>query len=353
MKNRIELLIVEDSPTVRDLLVTIASEDPNLVVVGQARDGAEAVRLTQRLKPDVISMDVNMPVMNGLDAVREIMRLEPTPVVIVSASMQSSELNIAFNAMRAGALAVVQKPPGPRHPDFEAMRDEMLTTLRLMADVAVIRHRPPLSSVSAPGQLPPPMFNGRPGRPAVLGLAASTGGPSALEAILGRLPADFPVPIVIVQHISGGFETGLADWLDRTCALSVGVASAGQQLEAGRALVAPSGAHLRVSRTRRVHLDQHQGLYQNMPSADVMFESLADVFKRQAMGVILTGMGSDGAVGLRAICDAGGITLAQNEDSSVVFGMPKEAIALGAAEHVVPLGKMAQVLIDLMSRGTA
>jgi two-component system chemotaxis response regulator CheB len=352
LTKKIEVMVVEDSPTASQLLVNIISEDPSLVVVGQATDGAKAVQLARRLKPHVISMDIHMPVMNGLDATREIMRVQPTPIVVVSASLESSELDIAFNAIHSGALAVVPKPPGPAHPDFPSAREELVTTLRLMADVAVVTHRPPRGPATGPLNLPASQLNGHSGQPAILGIAASTGGPGALENILSQLPSDFAMPIVIVQHISQGFEAGLADWLNRTCPLQVGVAYVGQALVPGRVLVAPSGMHLRVSRTKRVVLDPRPGPFTNVPAADVMLQSLADVYGGQAVGVVLTGMGSDGAVGLRAIRDAGGITLAQDEATSAVFGMPKEAITLGGAEHVVPIRKIAPTITALVSSKT-
>ena len=350
MKKQIQVLIVEDSPTARELLVHIISDNPGLVVVGQARNGAEGVRLTRRLKPDVISMDVNMPIMNGFEAVREIMQVEPTPVVVVSASMQFEELDVAFNAMKAGALAVLRKPAGPSHPDFAAMRDELVTTLKLMAGVAVVTHRPARAKVTGPLSIPPFAQNGHIGQLTVVGLASSTGGPSALEAILSALPADFPVPILLVQHISAGFENGLADWLNRTCPLAVSVAQNGQKPEPGQVLIAPSGTHLRLSQARRVLLDRRPGPYDNVPSADVLLASLAEHYGQQAMGVVLTGMGADGAAGLRAIRDAGGTTLAQDEESSVVFGMPKEAVILGGAERIVSLAKMAKTITVLASK---
>jgi two-component system chemotaxis response regulator CheB len=214
-----------------------------------------------------------------------------------------------------------------------------------MAGVAVIHHWPsraapttgPLSPLFSPTQ-------SEKSTAAVLGIASSTGGPNALATILEQIPSTFPVPILIVQHISEGFEGGLAHWLNTLSILPVEVGRAGQQLEPGRVLIAPSGAHTRLSSTGRIVMDKNTDGYLHVPSADVMLASLAEVYGRRAMGVVLTGMGADGAAGLRAIFDVGGMTLAQDEESSVVFGMPKEAIALGGAQHIVPIKRMARMI---------
>lgn len=345
MKDKINVLVVDDSVAARQLITHILSESESLTVVGEAWNGEIAVQMARKLKPDIISMDIHMPVMDGFAAVREIMAAQPTPIVVVSGSLDNSELDIGFNSMRAGALAVIQKPPAPGHPEFAALRDELVTTLKTMADVAVIHHWPSRSRL-ATGSLSP-LFSptqSQKSTVAVLGIASSTGGPHALATILEQIPATFPVPILIVQHISEGFEGGLAHWLNTLSGLPVEVGRAGQQIEPGRVLIAPSGAHTRLSSTGRIVLDKHTDGYLHAPSADVMLTSLADVYGRRAMGVVLTGMGADGAAGLRAIFDAGGVTLAQDEESSVVFGMPKEAIALGGAQYVIPLKRMARMI---------
>lgn len=348
MKRQIKVLIVDDSPTQREYLTEMIAEDLGMVVVGRATNGAEAVQQVQKLKPDVVSMDVNMPVMNGFDAVREIMRVQPTPVVMVSASLEKSEVDVAFNAIQAGALAVIKKP-APFEPDFKFAREELLNTLRLMSEVKVVHHWKP-RQVSPRSSVAPLLTN--PGeRPSVdvLGIASSTGGPSALVEIISNLPPNFPVPIVIVQHISEGFEAGLVEWLNRTCLLNIRIAQAGDMPEAGQVLVAPSFAHMYFKPDGRIALDADRRGYLNMPSGDVLFQSMAEVFGEYGMGVILTGMGADGAQGLLAMRRAGAVTLAQDEESCVVFGMPKEAINLGAAQYVVSLSKMAKVVTGLVT----
>jgi two-component system, chemotaxis family, protein-glutamate methylesterase/glutaminase len=346
---QVKVLLVDDSPTMREHLRDIIYTDPRLLLIGEAANGEEAIRLTEKLRPDVISMDVYMPVMDGLTSVKEIMRVCPTPIVVVSGSRENSELNSAFNAIRSGALAVIGKPPAITHSSYKTACLEFCNTLYSMSEVAVIHRwhtsgsgRKPLSMVS-------PIEPSTQASVKIIGIASSTGGPSALAEILSQLPASFPVPIVIVQHISTNFERGLVDWLLRVSHLDVQIAQDGQRLQAGQVLIAPSGSHLRVRSNKTIALDAQRGAYINMPAADVMLESLADVYKSDVAGVILTGMGNDGARGIRAIYDVGGRTIAQDAESSVVFGMPKEAIHLGGVQRVLPLNTIAKVLMSLLT----
>lgn len=347
MDKQVKVLIVDDSATVRQYLVDIVKEDVRFSVVGEARNGEEAIKLTRLLNPDVVSMDVHMPVMNGLECVKEIMRLHPTPIVVVSGSLHNSELNIAFNAIRSGALAVIGKPPAPAHPDFEHARFEFLNTLYTMSEVLVIHRWGDKSPKKA--ELPPLTLERSHVPIEIVGIASSTGGPSALVDILSQIPGDFRVPIVIVQHISDSFEAGLVQWLNRSTTLNVMLAEDRQPLLPGQVLIAPAGAHLRVTGSGRVALDKQRNGHLNMPSADVMLHSIAQTYGELSLGVILTGMGADGAQGIKAIRDAGGRTIAQDEASCVVFGMPKEAIALGGAEYIASLDKIARIITGLTS----
>jgi two-component system chemotaxis response regulator CheB len=342
----VRVLVVDDSPTVRELLVRMLQSDPGIRVIGMARDGEEAVRLTGQLHPDVITMDIRMPRMDGFQATKRIMQSVPTPIVVVSASVESEELKITFNAIRAGALTVVEKPSGPAGPAFETIRTQLLTTVKLMAGVKVVRRW-------ATGMLRPPTVAPLPKptdvRTAVVAIAASTGGPGALYQVLHDLPADFPVPILIVQHIARGFGQGMVDWLRGATPLRVTTAQPGDVLQAGRVLVSPDDHHLEVSRDRRVVLRPKRSEKELCPSADILFEAVAHAFGPGTLGVILTGMGRDGVEGLRVLKAAGGRVLAQDERSCVVFGMPKEAIEAGVADKVVSLEQMARAITEMLS----
>ncbi len=340
MTAQLRVLVVDDSASSRRLLVDILDRDPDLLVAGEAADGDEAVRQAERVRPEVIVMDVLMPVLDGLAATRLIMERWPTPIVLVSAGVDSQETGRSFEAMQAGALTLLAKPRGPGHPDFAAQAAALRATVKLMADVKVVRRRPagPTRPVVAAAG------DGPARRVRIAAIAASTGGPAALATILAALPADPPVPILVVQHIAATFHQGLADWLDAVCPLTVQVATDGRLLRPGEVLIAPGDRHLGVSRTGRVVLSPAPPVGSHRPSATYLFSSIARVFGADAVGVILTGMGDDGAAGLLELGAAGGLVLAQDEASSVVFGMPREACATGAVDRVVPLAEMAGAL---------
>jgi len=342
--SEIRVLLVEDSPTVRRYLVELIEEAPGLVVVGQARDGDEALEMVRDLQPDVVSMDLQMPHTDGLQATRNIMAQYPTPIVVVSQLLEH-DVALSMDALGAGALAVVSKPPNRTHPNFPAAQRTLLTNLRAMAGVKVVsrrrRHEVPTPSPSLSIKR----------APEVLGIAASTGGPRALREILRALPADFSVPIVIAQHMPPEFMPGLVRWLDESSGLQVRLAQEGDSLEAGTVLVAPGDAQLEIIRgtsTLRIQLRPQKQAERFCPSADVLFSTLSVACGSQAIGVILTGMGSDGAEGLLALRKAGGCTIAQNEESSTVYGMPRAAIARGAAQHVISLAQIPSKIWDLL-----
>lgn len=343
----IRVLIAEDSPVARELLVAILQNVPDLSVIGTARTGVEAVRLAKRLQPNLIIMDVYMPEMDGLEATRQIMSETPCPVVMVSANLNKSEENLTFEALRAGALSVLSKPTLNDPPE---VRQALITQLKLMAEVKVVRRW------AAPGQpnkgLPAtgPLTWTQDGRLKIqlVAIAASTGGPGVLAEILRRLPADFPVPILVVQHITAGFGPGLTDWLNQQTPLQVQLAQPGERPQAGQALIAPDNHHLLVNRLGLITLSEAPPLGGLRPSANVLFQSVAEVYGAAAIGIILTGMGSDGAQGLKAMHEAGAHTIAQDQESCVVFGMPAVAIELGAVQQILPGSKIAAAVSKLI-----
>ena len=343
---RLRVLVVDDSPVARRLLVHILGSDPELEVIAEAENGDEAVRLATRERPDVIVMDIVMPSIDGMEATRRIMQERPTPIVLVSASYGPGYLSQSFEALHAGALTLVAKPSGPEASGFAAEAAELTITVKLMADVKLVArrasnrsHRHPVAKRARP----PAGARRRPVE--IVAIAASTGGPAALATILSALPTSTPVPIVVVQHMTEGFVEGLVDWLDASSRLAVRVARDGEPLRAGEVLVAPSGAHLGVSGGGRVALSHDPPARGHRPSATHLFRSVASVYGAAGVGAILTGMGEDGVAGLSALKEAGGLVLAQDEGTSVVYGMPMKAALLGIVDQIVPVDRMAATLI--------
>ncbi len=331
--DKLRVLVAEDSPTARRLLVEILRADPAFEVVGEARDGVEALELTRRLRPHLVTMDIQMPNMDGLEATRRIMTEVPTPVVVVS-TLVEHDIQTSMAALKAGALAVLQKLVGPHAPDFELEARRLRDTVKAMAEVKVIRHWPAHEAAPVPR---PPTVQARRVRPGVLAIAASTGGPAALHRILSQLPASFPLPILVVQHIALGFATGLASWLDSVCPLAVKVAEDGEALRPGIVYIAPDDRHLGVRADRRVEVSNAAPVGGFRPSGTWLYRSAAQVFGAATAAAVLTGMGQDGLDGLREVHEAGGQVLAQDEATSVVYGMPGVAVAAGVADEVLAL----------------
>jgi two-component system, chemotaxis family, protein-glutamate methylesterase/glutaminase len=342
----IRVLLVDDSPTARLLMRHIISSQADMQLIGEASNGEQAVELVRATRPDVILMDIVMPVMDGLEATKIIMAQTPTPIVMVSAAMQGQETEMAFRAIKQGALTLLPKPVGPDHADFPDQAVRLSSTLRAMAGVRVIHHivRPTVNGESAPLLTPLQQTLQRP--PEIAAVVASTGGPAALAEIFQELSPDFRLPIVVVQHIAGDFLESLVGWLNRICPLKVELAVAGQRLYPGRITFAPTGKHLTFDAERKV-VFQSTPQHPHTPSGDVLFESVAERFGAAAIGVILTGMGADGAAGLLAMRQHGGVTIAQDAASSAVYGMPREAVNMGAAQHSLPLTTIPRVLNEL------
>jgi len=335
------VLVVEDSLTVRQRLIEVLLTDPELEVVGEAADGKSAIALCVALRPDVITMDMMLPVMSGLAATEYIMAHFPTPILICSASTNRGELFRTYDALAAGAVDVFEKPRGDEADgDWERA---FLASVKRVARIKVITHlRGRLS-----GKAPPLPFNDaatRAGR-RLVAIGASTGGPGALVSVLRGLPPDFPLPILMVLHIGAAFGAALAEWFDGLSPIRVAMAKDGDPLSPvgePRVFLAPPDKHMRLVEGRlRLGMDAER--HSCRPSVDVLFESVASRGP-EAICVLLTGMGKDGAEGMLAARRSGGMTVAQDEATSVVFGMPREAILLGAAQHVLPLDRIAPFL---------
>jgi two-component system, chemotaxis family, protein-glutamate methylesterase/glutaminase len=349
----IRVLVVEDSQTAQEFLLQILCSDPMVEVVGTAETGEEALEAVERTRPDVITMDVHMPKMNGFDATRRIMETHPTPIVIVSGAPDVTDTAKAFRAIESGALAVLRKPSGLGHPDYQQSASELIRTVKLMSEVKVVRRWPrfrSLESLPAGSPLAEFSFQSAQTQIRLVAIGASTGGPPVLQTILAALPRDFPAPILIVQHIAAGFTQGFVDWLAQSSSLSVQVPTHGQSVLPGEVYVAPDGLHMAVGVDGRVQLRSDEPENGLRPSVSCLFRSVAKAYGHSAVGVLLTGMGRDGASELKLMKEQGAVTIAQDRDTSVVHGMPGEAIRLGGATYVLPPEKIRLALTSLTTK---
>ena len=339
----ISILLADDSTLVRQLLKDMLQQHPDIEVAGEACNGRAAVDLTLSLKPDLVIMDLLMPVMDGLEAIEEIMAGAPTPVLVLSAAVEATEVDRAFNAIKRGALDVMEKPELGTPGALEEFAGRLVEKVRLLSGIRVIRHprRKPRTVAALE------IGAGGPG-PTILAIGASTGGPKAVMSLLKSLPADFPGTVFVVQHIAQGFSQGFATWLNRECTIPVRIAVEGAKFQPGEALIAPDGRHMTVAEGR-IRLSSEAPVNCCRPSIDVFFSSLALERCDQVVGVLLTGMGRDGAQGMLRIKESGGTTLVQDETSCAVFGMPKAAISLAAVDQVVALDEIPAAISKLFA----
>ena len=339
MGRRIQVLVVDDSKLARDLIIEILSGDDEIAVIGTAKNGREAVERTRDLKPDIVTIDIEMPVMNGLEAIERIMASHALPILVVTTR---GDAQPAYAAISKGALDVVMKPDvrnnGPR---------EFISKIKLLSKIKVITH---LGGRHAARRVSdtPSLFRGKTSDRAVA-IASSTGGPEALSVILSGLPGNFPCPVIIAQHNADGFIPGMVEWLGKISRNPVTVAVEGEQVVPGTVYVSPSEKHLEVSGVNTVSLIERRPGDLYHPSCDRLLSSVARVYGALGIGVILTGMGSDGVLGVRAIRAAGGATIAQDEQSSIVFGMPKVAIETGCIDRILPLEEISGHLLHLVN----
>jgi two-component system, chemotaxis family, protein-glutamate methylesterase/glutaminase len=341
---KLRVLVVDDSEIQRQILIRMLEKDPELEVAGWSANGADAIQAVERLRPDVITMDYRMPVMGGLDAARSIMRNTPTPIVMVSSATGTDAQLLADAALAVGVLSVQNKQAFWSR----ASGTDLVRLIKSMAGVRVVRRRrePVTLDLAASTELPSIRTRST---PEIVAIGASTGGPRALRDIITGLPANFPLPILVVQHTIAGYSNTLVDWLRIGARLPVTVADDGDPLDRGCVYLAPTGHHLLV-KWRHLTLLDTPPVSLHCPSATVLFRSVAQAYGARSIGVLLTGMGDDGAAGLAEMKLAGAITVAQDEASCVVFGMPAEAIRLGAADHVLPPGSIVALLLDELAK---
>ena len=359
-KKKIRVLIVEDSAVVRNLLEYIVNNDERMEVAAAVPSAEEALQILPSLRPDIISMDVNLPGMDGLAATHRIMTEQPTPLMIVSSSVTDSEAQTSLEALRAGALTVAEKPVGINHPQFEQQARQLCNKLVIMSEISVVRQKQGryLRPVSATDTIPQKVMP----RPVpvrtstelyrLLGVVVSTGGPQALVRLFNDLGGDFPLPVLLIQHITPAFIESFARWLGSVCPFSVVIADEGTIPIPGHIYIAPADCHLQVGRgiggRYLIHLDDSPPVSGQKPSGTKLFASMADANGQQSIGVLLTGMGEDGAEGLLTLRNAGGYTIAEDQSTAVVYGMPAVAINRGAVIQALPLPEIGNHIRSLI-----
>lgn len=347
----IRVLITEDSPTIAEIIRMTLSKDKEIQVIGWAKNGKECIEMVNRLKPDVITMDIRMPLMDGFEATKYIMTKSPTPILVFSASI-NDDLNVAFNALKFGALDVLEKPrmlsAGKASDD---MAEELIQRIKIVSRVRPFkkifkptppeakRYHPKRISISADGD-------------SILVIGASTGGPPALNYILGKLPPKFPLPVLVTQHITHGFMEGLIAWLQDECPLKIKIGEDNEIVERGSVYFAPDNYHMGITDNKKIFLSNTPPISGHRPSVDFLMESSASAYGEHCMGIILTGMGRDGAKGMMAIRKEGGFTLSQDEESSVIFGMPKVAIESGSVMKVCNIEQIPDEIIQWVQKKT-
>jgi len=336
MADRIRVLVVNDSLLMCEAIKAVLEDDPQIEVIGFAKDGKEGIEKAFKLKPNVVAMDLEMPVMSGFEAIEKIMEENPIPIIVVS----TLDIPVMMKALGIGAMDFVGVRQG-----IEEMAEELLEKVKIASRVRPLRRIKirPLGMARPIGE-----EKAVPRR--VVGIGISTGGPQALQVLLSKLPATLSCGILIVQHMSRGFIEGLAEWLQASSPLDIQVAKAGDVLSAGKVLLAPDDYHIKINAERRIILSEDTGRSSShVPSVNVMMQSVAENFGKDATGVIMTGMGHDGVEGIKAINKAGGKTIAQDEKTSAIFGMNREAIRTGCVDRIVALENIADEIVSIAS----
>ena len=346
-RSTVRVILVDDSPVAIVVLKRILASAPDIEVVGTAANGEEGLKLVSKLAPDVICTDLHMPVMDGLEFTRAVMHMRPTPILVISISVSEDKTSNIFNLLQAGAVDVLAKPTDGMRESDKRLAKELMRKIRVLSGIVMFsRHSERFKPESSRAAIQQSREGSR-----IIAIGSSTGGPQALATLLPTLPADFQLPIICVQHITHGFLPGMIDWLNKGSKLQIVQAMEGESPRPGHVYFSREDAHLVINGSGKFAYLDHSG-HGICPSVDITMISVADYYGHYAIGVLLTGMGDDGAQGMLNISRAGGLTIAQDEASCIVFGMPRQAIEMGAAQHILSLEGIASMLHDIATHAT-
>lgn len=338
----IKVLIVEDSFTIREIMKDILSSDKDIVVIGAVGTGEDAIRFIEKSKPDIITMDINMPGMNGFETTRKIMETNPVPIIIVTSLFNSEDVDKTFQAMEAGAVSVIEKPKAVVGEDFDKASQNIIHMVKLMSEVKVIRRKAAYKNIKT-GSLGSCKANSVLPSIKIAAIGVSTGGPPVLQNIFSKLPSNIKIPILVVQHITPGFIGGLIDWLSGITEYPIHIAAHGERALPGHIYFAPDGFHMEIRGTGKIFLSDSEKENGLRPAVSCLFRSIARYYGKNSIGILLTGMGKDGAEELKLLRDMGAVTVAQDKETSIVYGMPGEAVKLDAATYILPPEKIAEL----------
>lgn len=336
----IKVLVVDDSPLIQELMINILNSDNDIQVIGVVNSGEKAVKFLEKNKPDIITMDINMPGMNGFEATRRIMETHPTPIIVITALFNCKDVDTTFQAMKAGALSVIEKPVVATEDGFRRASQEIINMVKIMSEVKVVRRksRPKDINTKPLNKVKNTLSNIK-----IAAIGVSTGGPPVLQTIFSKIPEHIQIPILVVQHMAPGFISELVGWLSQTTKQPIHVASQGEKALPGHIYFAPDGFHMGIRSNGQIFLSDTEKENNLKPAVSYLFKSIANYYGKDSLNILLTGMGSDGARELKVLRDKGAITVAQDKETSVVYGMPGEAVKLNAATYVLSPEKMAEL----------
>lgn len=343
----IKVLVVDDSPTVQELMRHILTSDKDIDVIGSVYNGIEALKFLETIKPDVITMDINMPYMNGFEVTQRIMETNPVPIIIISSLFDSTDVERTFQAIQAGAVSVIEKPVSIRNENYKQICNNIINNVKLMSEIKVIKRKFQNRKELKKSTGVKAVTNNECCNKKIVAIGVSTGGPPILKKIISNLTTSISVPILIVQHITPGFINGLVDWLRQETDIPIHIAFDGQSVLPGNIYFAPDDHHMEIMYNGKIALNKQEKINGLRPTVSHLFNSVANAYGKNSIGILLSGMGRDGVEELKLLKEKGAVTVAQDKESSVVYGMPGEAVKINAATHVLSLEKIAELINEL------